>query len=86
MPIVLKGARIDDCTLTRSESDGTVKCTGNYSLITLDDKVLARQHFGGDYKSVGVDMSAETLTKMNEFIKLFKIDLNKTLGMEGGET
>lgn len=84
MAITIKGVRVESLTMTRGD-EGSIKISGDYSLISSADKVIARQTFGDGYKSVVVSPTGDTIKKMDDFIRSFKTDLNQTLGMEGGE-
>jgi hypothetical protein len=84
MPITIKGFRIEHLAMNRQDENGSVKITGTYSIISSADKVIAKQSFG-DYNGIEIKPSADTIRKMDEFLKAFRTDLNSTLGMEGGE-
>lgn len=82
MAITIKGIRIESLTIKTGGEDGeTSGVTSEYSLISSDDKVLAKQSVGG-YNGLKVGPSADTIGVLNQFLKLYKRDINTVLGLE----
>jgi hypothetical protein len=81
--VTLKEARIDTANLHRKE-DGHYEISGQYSLISTADKVLATQQYGKGYQSLDVPMSPATSRAFDAFVASFKGDLNTLLGFTEG--
>ena len=82
MAITIKGVRIDAVTLER-DTDGEIKVSGSYALLSSDDRVLAKQGING-YNNVKVEWSRETLAALSNFVARVKEDVNATLGLTEG--
>jgi len=81
MPITIKGIRIESLSIkTTGAEQGEGPITSEYSLISSDDKVLAKQSIGG-YGGMKVQPSADTVGALNAFIKMYKRDINTVLGL-----
>lgn len=79
MPTVtIKEARIDSVVLERKE-DGDYGLSGQYSLVTTADKVLATQPFGG-FNKLQIPMSPATSQAYAAFIAAYQGDVNALLG------
>ena len=81
MAIMIRGIRLDNVGLSR-EDDGNYKLTGQYSLMSEADKVLAKQGFNG-YENIALSPSADTVDALNKFLAGVKSDLEKILGIGG---
>ena len=81
MSISIRGIRIENVTITRDSSTGENNVTGDYSLISTADKVLAKQGFNG-YNEIKLGMSADTVKALNTFLKGIKNDMSGVLGLE----
>lgn len=79
MGIAIKGIKITDIKLNPFQ-DGKNRITGDYSLLSNNDKVLAKQGFNG-YNDIEVSFSAETIKAMNELSSNLKRDIHNTLGI-----
>lgn len=79
MAINIRGIRIDSVTITAKEEEGDF-VTGNYSLMSNNDKVLAKQSFNG-YSDIKVALSAETIKVQNAFRAGVKKDIETVLGL-----
>lgn len=77
MAITLKGARVDSIEISRKDGVNDIK--GSYSLVSSDDKVLAKQSFNG-YSDVKVQSSQETKTALEVLMNSIAKDVNLTLG------
>jgi hypothetical protein len=76
--ITVKGIRLESLSTTR---DGDKeKITGSYSLMSSDDKVLAKQSFNG-YSDLEVNWSPETIKLHNAFMKAAKSDIETLIGV-----
>ncbi len=80
MPITIKGIRLGETTLKRQD-DGSTIIETSYSLISSADKVLANQSVGG-YHGIKVEPSATTVRAMEQFLTLYKADIQIMLGIE----
>lgn len=78
--IAIKGIRLNSLSLERDD-DGKEKVTGSYSLMSMEDKVLAKQSFNG-YNDIEVAWSAETQKLLSELNKNIKVDIQSVLGIE----
>lgn len=74
--MVIKGIRIDSLAI---EGGDEIKLTGQYSLMSEKDTVLAAQSFN-EYSDIKVDMSKETKSAINKLIAMVKADITDTLG------
>lgn len=81
MGIAIRGIRIENITLTRDKDSGENGVTGDYSLISTADKVLAKQGFNG-YNEIKMSWSGETIKSLNAFLAGVKNDVQNTLGLE----
>jgi hypothetical protein len=76
----VKGIKVGSVSIDR-DSEGKEKITGNYSLISEIDKVIAKQSFNG-YSDIEVAWSSDTITIFNNFMLSIKKDIQNTLGLE----
>ncbi len=81
MGIAIRGIRIENITLTRDKDSGENSVTGDYSLISTADKVLAKQGFNG-YNEIKMAWSGETIKALNSFLAGVKTDVQNMLGLE----
>lgn len=81
MPITIKGIRISELTIKTKPDEGECGITSSYELLSNEDKVLAKQSVGG-YNGLEMRPAADTIAKLNDFIKSYKRDVNMTLGIE----
>ena len=82
MAITLKGVRIEELTLKRNGDSGETKIdSAVYSLISSQDKVLAKQPIGG-YNALTVEPSPGTVASFRTFLESYRKDLVLTLGLE----
>lgn len=80
--ISIKGIRIDAVDIKLSDNEGGGSgISSSYSLLSSADKVLAKQKVGG-YGDMRVEPAADTVKAMNDFIKLYKRDVNSVLGLD----
>ena len=77
--ITIKGIRLKDISITK-DSDGALKLSGNYELLSNADKVLAKQDFGG-YNSLKLEQTPETAKKIHEVMLEIKTNLEIQLGL-----
>lgn len=80
MAITIKGIRIESLTV-KTGNDDEAGVTSEYSLLSSEDKVLAKQAVGG-YNNMKVTPAADTIGALNAFLKLYKRDINTVLGLE----
>ena len=78
--ISIKGIRIENMNLNR-ESDGRMKLTGQYGLVSTADTILAKQGFNG-YSDLAYTLSPDTEKLLREFTTSVIADINKLIGME----
>jgi len=76
--IKLKGINIE------KDSEGNVKVSGSYDLLSNTDKVLAKQDFGG-YQGIKLEQSPETAKNLHQLMIDIKADLEKQLGLTENE-
>jgi len=81
MPITIKGIKITQLTVNIKGDEGDEGITSQYALMSSEDKVLAKQDIGG-YNGMKLSPSADTIGALNEFLKLYKRDINTVLGLE----
>lgn len=81
MSIGIRGIRIEQIVLSRDPSSGGLELTGQYSLLSTADKVLAKQSLNG-YEGLPYVMSPDTEKALNTLDSLVKSDINKLLGLE----
>ena len=82
MPITIKGIRVQEVSIkTAPQEDGTSGITSSYALLSSEDKILATQDVGG-YNGMKLTPCPDTMAALNNFIKLYKRDLNSMLGLE----
>lgn len=81
MPITIKGIRIKSLTISTKNDEGESGVSSSYELLSSEDKVLATQEIGG-YNGLKVQPAADTIGKLNDFIKSYKRDINTILGLE----
>lgn len=82
MPIGIKGIRINSLEIKcQAADDGEEKLSGNYSLISTTDKVLANQAFNS-YGAMKLLPSPQTSKLLDDFIASYKADINAVLGLE----
>ncbi len=79
MSITIKGIKLRDITVTRDE-EGKIKVTGNYSVLSSTDKVIAKQGFNG-YNDIEVSWTAETQRLIESAVAAIKQDVELTLGL-----
>lgn len=79
MAIAIRGIRISSISIIRTD-DGKEKVSGNYELISTNDKVLAKQGFNG-YNDIEVAMSGDTMKLFNDFMVNMKKDIQGILGL-----
>ena len=77
--IGLKGIKIGSVSITR-DSEGKENVTGDYSLMSTNDKVLAKQGFNG-YNEIKVSLSHETQKALDSFLSGIKDDCLTILGL-----
>lgn len=80
MAITIKGVKLTSLSIEK-DSDGKEKVSGNYSLMSNVDKVLAKQGFNG-YNDVKIAFSHDTITALNSLMAGVKTDVETTLGLE----
>ena len=80
MSITISGIRITNITICK-DSDGKEQVTGDYALISSEDKVLAKQGFNG-YSEIKIAYSKETMRALNDFQKGLKDDVQTVLGLK----
>jgi len=80
MGIAIKGVVVTSVSVFPNKV-GKERITGDYSLMSNENKVLAKQGFNG-YGDVEVSFSAETIQAMNDLAASLKKDVNTTLGIE----
>ncbi len=78
MGISIRGIRVNSLSWTMEDSED--KITGSYSLMSNEDKVLAKQTFNS-YDDIKVAFSAETMKAFNAFVKGAKNDIEGILGL-----
>lgn len=78
MSITIRGVRLD--SLSVSHDGDKEKVTGQYSLMSNQDKALAKQGFNG-YSEVKVDFSHNTMKALNALQKGVKEDIEIVLGL-----
>lgn len=79
MAISIKGIKITNFTINPT-STGKERITGDYSLMSNDDRVLAKQGFNG-YNDIEVSFSAETVENFHKLLASLKKDIHTTLGI-----
>jgi hypothetical protein len=77
--ISIRGVRIKNLTMNRDDN-GKENITGDYELISSNDKVLAKNGFNG-YSELVVPFSSDTLKAYNSFINGVKADVSGVLGL-----
>lgn len=82
MPVSIQGIRVDNVDIVQKPDDGDEKVSGNYSLMSNNGKVLAKQAFNGYSETIKVNLPADTVKAKNAFMKLLKRDIETVLGME----
>ncbi len=78
MSIGIKGLRIDNVAIASKEGGNEI--SGNYSIISTTDKIIAKQGFNS-YDEVKITMSQETKTALNTFLAALKKDAETTTGL-----
>jgi hypothetical protein len=81
MPITIKGIRVDSLTIEKKE-DGSEVTTAQYSLISSEDRVLAKQAIGG-YNGMTIAPSPDTTKALVAFMRSYSSDVEKLLGLDG---
>ena len=81
MAIAIKTARVGNISI-EVDKDGNEKVSGDYSLISSGDKVLAKQSFNG-YSDIKLELSSDTRKALNSFLTGIKKDCLNLLGIEG---
>jgi hypothetical protein len=84
MAMMIKGIRLDNFDVKRENKDGILEITGNYSLISNADIVLAKQGFNG-YSEIKLAQTVETQQLLNKLALSIKSDIETILGLKGGE-
>lgn len=79
MAIAIKGIRVLSVAIGLDK--GETELTSEYALISTGDKILAKQAVGG-YGGMKIQPSAATVGALNEFLKLYKADIQTVLGLE----
>lgn len=81
MAITIKGIKINSVNIQLDPETGGHKINSSeYSLISSEDKVLAKQTIGG-YGGLVIEMSSTTKQTFEAFMKQYKQDVNTTLGL-----
>ena len=78
MTIAIQGIKVDEVKITRGK-DATEKITGDYSLLSTQGRVLAKQGFN-DWNEVAVSLSANTIGLCNKFMEGVQKDIETVLG------
>ncbi len=82
MAITIKGIRIESFTIVKDAEKGVYKIdNAAYSLISSTDAVLAKQTIGG-YGGMTLEASAPTVKALQEFVRMYKGDVEMVLGLE----
>jgi hypothetical protein len=77
--ITIAGAKVNNLSVTR-EGDKP-KLTGQSSLMTSDEKVLAKQSFN-DYGGMEIAWSAETTKAIDNLLACVKNDIHTNIGVQ----
>jgi hypothetical protein len=77
--IAIKGIKINELAIKLTDEENEI--TGNYSLISSVDKVLAKQSFNG-YSDLKMPLSPDTHKALRAFIAHYKMDIQKTIGLD----
>lgn len=80
MAITIKGIRLKDVNIKPSETDTPISCS--YQLISSLDKVLAEQTLGQYGGAMKVPPSSDTLKAMDQFLQMYKKDIQQALGLD----
>lgn len=80
MAIAIRGIRVKALSISRDSDTGKEKVSGDYELISTDDKVLAKQGFNG-YSDIAVAWSSDTQKALTAFLASVKGDINSVLGL-----
>ncbi len=78
--IGIKQMRLDSLSMTKGEQGPAI--SGQYSLISTVDKVVATQSFGGGYGGVKMQHSPETMKALDSLLACVQKDMNALIGME----
>jgi hypothetical protein len=81
--ITIQGIKLKSVSIDK-DSEGNVKVTGSYELLSNTDKILAKQEFGG-YQGIKLEQSPETAKNLHQVMLDIKTDLEKQLGLTENE-
>ena len=79
MSITIEGVKISNIEVVR-DSDGKLKLTGDYHILSNEGIVLAKQGFNG-YSEVEVPYSKSTMDTLNYLMLSVKDDVESSLGL-----
>ena len=79
-PITLKGARVESFSVERN-SDGEMKITCRYALLSSEGRVLAKQSVGG-YNDMTIEPSVVTTQALQAFLKAYNDDIGRSIGLD----
>jgi hypothetical protein len=79
--ITIEGVRINNVTFTR-DSDGKEKMSGNYSLVSSNGKVIAKQDFNEYSSSLKIEQTGETAKLVQDLYSAIKKDIEEQLGLK----
>lgn len=80
--IAIKGVKLDSLEIKRDVDSGEEKFTGAYSLMSTNDKVLAKQNFNTYSSDIKVAPSQETQKLLTNLMTSVKSDIQTALGLE----
>lgn len=79
MAVTIRGIKLKAISITPSPDHGDDKINTTYQLISTADKVLAEQSVGG-YNGMKIAASPQALKALDEFLKLYRDDIETALG------
>jgi hypothetical protein len=78
--IGIKGARLESLTIKRDAETGFLKLTGDYSLVSTKDTVLAKQSFNG-YSEIKLEPGADARGALDKAVQAVSGELSALLGL-----